>query len=56
MRALLLQAVYSNRSERKLVSGSTTPLLFRWFVGFDKDDAVWDCDDRHQEPRPAVGR
>src|ERR1700738_461542 len=41
LRALLLQAFYSIRSERQLVEQLDYNLLFRWFVGLGMDDAVW---------------
>jgi hypothetical protein len=41
LRALLLQAFYSIRSERQLVEQIDYNLLFRWFVGQGMDDAVW---------------
>src|ERR1700682_1779053 len=41
LRALLLQAFYSIRSERQLVEQIDYNLLFRWFVGLGMDDAVW---------------
>ena len=41
MRALLLQVLYSVRSERLLVEQFHYNLLFRWFVGLAIDDAVW---------------
>ena len=41
LRALLLQAFYSVRSERQLVEQLNYNLLFRWFVGLSMDDAVW---------------
>ena len=41
LRALLLQAFYSIRSERQLVEQIDYNLLFRWFVGLSMDDAVW---------------
>ncbi|MGH6611124.1 MAG: IS5 family transposase [Burkholderiaceae bacterium] len=41
MRAMLLQVLYSVRSERQLVEQITYNLLFRWFVGLAIDDAVW---------------
>jgi transposase len=41
LRALLLQAFYSVRSERQLVEQLDYNLLFRWFVGLGMDDAVW---------------
>lgn len=43
MRAMLLQAFYSIRSERQLVERIDTDLLFRWFVGLGIEDAVWDA-------------
>ena len=42
LRALLLQALYSIRSERQLMEQLDYNLLFRWFVGLNPDDAVWD--------------
>src|SRR5215472_10515572 len=41
LRALLLQAFYSVRSERLLIEQLDYNLLFRWFVGLTMDDAVW---------------
>jgi len=41
LRALLLQAFYSVRSERQLVEQIDYNLLFRWFVGLGMDDAMW---------------
>jgi transposase len=43
MRALLLQAFYTIRSERQLVERLDFDLLFRWFVGLGVDDPVWDA-------------
>jgi transposase len=43
MRALLLQAFYSIRSERQLVERIDHDLLFRWFVGLGIEDTVWDA-------------
>jgi len=43
VRALLLQAFYSIRSERQLVERIEYDLLFRWFVGLGIDEAVWDA-------------
>jgi transposase len=43
MRALLLQAFYSIRSERQLMERLEFDLLFRWFVGLGIDDRVWDA-------------
>ena len=42
LRAMLLQAFYSIRSERQLMERLDYDLLFRWFVGLGIDDAVWD--------------
>lgn len=42
VRALLLQALYSVRSERQLMEQLDYNLLFRWFVGLNMDDAIWD--------------
>lgn len=42
LRALLLQILYSIRSERMLVEQLDYNLLFRWFVGLSMDDKVWD--------------
>src|SRR4249920_284291 len=41
LRALLLQVLYSVRSERMLMEQLAYNLLFRWFVGLGMDDAVW---------------
>jgi transposase len=42
LRASLLQAFYTIRSERQLMERLEFDLLFRWFVGLGIDDAVWD--------------
>lgn len=42
LRALLLQVLYSIRSERMLMEQLEYNLLFRWFVGLEMDDPVWD--------------
>src|SRR3981189_1821253 len=42
LRAMLLQAFYSVRSERQLMERLEFDLLFRWFVGLGMDDPVWD--------------
>jgi transposase len=42
LRALLLQVLYSIHSERRLMEQLDYNLLFRWFVGLEMDDAVWD--------------
>jgi hypothetical protein len=41
MRSLLLQILYSVRSERLLIELLQYNLLFRWFVGMEMDDTVW---------------
>jgi len=41
LRALLLQVLYSIRSERMLMEQLDYNLLFRWFVGLGVDDEVW---------------
>lgn len=43
LRALLLQVLYSVRSERMLMEQLSYNMLFRWFVGLNMDDAVWDA-------------
>ena len=42
LRATLLMILYSIRSERQLMEQLDYNLLFRWFVGLEMDDAVWD--------------
>jgi transposase len=42
LRALLLQILYTIRSERMLMEQLQYNLLFRWFVGLNMDDPVWD--------------
>jgi transposase len=42
LRAMLLQAFYSIRSERQLMERLEFDLLFRWFVGLGVDDPAWD--------------
>jgi hypothetical protein len=42
LRAMLLPAFYSVRSERQLMERIEYDLLFRWFVGIGVDDPVWD--------------
>lgn len=42
LRAMLLQAFYSIRSERQLMERLDFDLLFRWFVGLGIDDLAWD--------------
>ena len=42
LRALLLQALFSVRSERQLMEQITYNMMFRWFVGLSMDAPVWD--------------
>jgi transposase len=42
LRALLLQVLYTVRSERLLMEQLNYNLLFRWFVGLNMDDPIWD--------------
>ncbi len=42
LRALLLQVFYTIRSERQLMEQLDFNILYRWFVGLNMDDAVWD--------------
>ena len=51
LRALLVQAFYTIRSERQLMEQLDFNILFHWFVGLGMDDMVWDA----SEPRPAAG-
>jgi transposase len=55
LRAMLLQAFYSVRSERQLMERLEFDLLFRWFVGVGVDDPVWDHSSFSKNPRPASG-
>jgi len=43
LRALLLQALYSIRSERQLMEQLDYNLLYRWFVGMSVDEVVWNA-------------
>ena len=43
LRALLLQLLYSIRSERLLMEEIDYSVLFRWFVGMNLDEPVWDA-------------
>jgi transposase len=42
LRALLLQVLYTIRSERMLMEQLDYNMLFRWFVGLSMDDPIWD--------------
>jgi transposase len=57
LRALLLQAFFSIVSERLLMEQLNYNLLFRWFVGLNMDDPVWDVSvfSKNRE-RPAAVR
>jgi len=56
LRALLVQAFYSIRSERQLMEQLNYNLLFRWFVGLSVDDPVWVPTVFSKEPRAACCR
>ncbi len=62
LRALLLQILYSIRSERLLVEELDYSVLYRWFVGLSMDDAIWDATtftknrDRLLQPCAAASR
>jgi transposase len=43
LRAMLLQVLYTIRSERQLMEQMDYNLLYRWFVGLTMDDPVWDA-------------
>jgi transposase len=52
LKALLLMALYSIRSERQLVERIDTDLLFRWFLGMTPDDPAFDATTfTHNRPR-----
>jgi len=54
LRAVLIQILFSIRSERQLMEQMEYNLLFRWFAGLGIDDPVWGANGIHEEPRPAV--
>ena len=56
LRAMLLQAFYSVRSERQLMERIEFDLLFRWFVGIGIDDPVWDHSTFSKNRDRLVGR
>ena len=56
LRALLLQALYTIRSERLLMEQLDYNLLFRWFVGLEHGRPDLVADDVHEESRPAARR
>jgi hypothetical protein len=41
LRALLLQSLYTIRSERLLMEDIDYSILFRWFVGLGMDEEIW---------------
>jgi len=49
LRAQLIQMLYSVRSERLLMEEIDYSMLFRWFVGMNLDEAVWERDGIHEE-------
>lgn len=52
LRAMLLQAIYSVRSEKQLVERMDTDLLFRWFCGMDPAEVMFDATAfTHNRPR-----
>ena len=53
LRAMLLQVLYSIRSERQLMEQTQYNLLFRWFIGLSMDDSGVGAHGVHQEPRAA---
>ena len=61
LRALLLQAFYTIRSERQLMEQLQYNMLYRWFVGLGVDDPVWvptvfsKNRDRRSKPRWRAG-
>jgi hypothetical protein len=54
LRAMLLQAFYSIRSERLLMERLEYDLLFRWLVGIGVDDPAWDHSVFSKNPGPAA--
>jgi len=56
LRALLLQVLYTVRSERLLMEQLDYNLLFRWFVGLNMDDLVWDATVTARRPTSARRR
>lgn len=53
LRAVLLQILYTVRSERLLAEQIDYNLLFRWFVGLSMDDPVWDHSTCSRRTSPA---
>ena len=55
LRALLLQVLYSVRSERLLMEQLDYDLLFPWFVGLAADDPIWDALATATKPFTSIG-
>src|SRR6201996_8512879 len=55
LRAQLLQMLYSVRSERLVMEGIDYSILFRWFVGMNLDEPVWDVTVFNKNSGPAPG-
>src|SRR5271169_3850063 len=55
LRAQLLQMLYSVRSERLLMEEIDYSILYRWFVGLNLDEKVWDATVFTKNPGPAAG-
>src|SRR5450631_2961634 len=53
LRALLLQVLYTVRSERTMMEQLDYNVLYRWFVGLNMDDAIWDVTVFTKLPRTA---
>jgi hypothetical protein len=56
LRTLLLQVLYTIRSERLLMEQLDYNLLFRWFVGLSMDDKVWDHSVFSKNPGYAISQ
>jgi len=53
LKALLLQLLYSIRSERSLIEHIDYNILYRWFVGLNLDEPVWNHSTFSKKPRQA---
>ncbi len=56
LRAQLIQMLYSVRSERLLMEEIDYSMLYRWFVGMNLDEPVWDATVFYEESKPVAGR
>ena len=56
LRALLLQSLFTIRSERQLVEQIHYNLLYRWFVGLELESAVWDFSTFSQNRERFIGK